>query len=130
MAFDVHWVDDRVEITYFGRVDARDVRATDSAVIGSFRFDKVRAIIVDISRVTALELTPQHAVENAYVDNVARLIKPDCRLAYVIGDETTRQHVRIHNQTLRNLGFPWVIEHFESRADAIAWLSAAQLKSA
>lgn len=119
MAYELAWEPRGVALTFSGQVSFADMRRAGTAYQGDFRFDLVRYVIADYSRISGCDATPAEMDYLWAVDQAARLSNPRIKLA-IVATCPAVIGLAMRYMTRESRAFP--AEVFSSLGDARRWL--------
>jgi hypothetical protein len=124
MAYATTWLPHGVIWDYSEILTGDDVLQSNLEIFGDERFDELRYQIVDLTKVSSVEVTKKHMRKVAHLDMAAARTNPRVRVAVVA---TTCESVCIGDlyDQLTLKKSPWVTKIFNSREEAEAWAQSS-----
>lgn len=121
MPYEIIWKSNYVFFDYSGDVTSEDIVESNKVVYGDPRFDDLSWELVSFDKAISINSKPSHVRLIAYMDNAAARCNPYISVAF-IGNSKILQEVEAAYSTT-NAEQTWPIVHFESREEAIAYIS-------
>lgn len=94
MAYQITWEPEGVLTNYSGFLSAREMAESATKLQADPRFDEMRYVINDLSRVSGHDLTEDSILQIAVLNYGAHASNPNCRIAYATADERLTKIIR------------------------------------
>jgi hypothetical protein len=121
MAYTTEWETQGVLWRYSGIVDGTELINSNLDIYGDERFDRMKYQIVDLTRVSAFNVTRDEMLKIAAYDRAASLSNPFVKVAVVAKITAIKALTVLYDA--ENIKSPWETRIFDTVDQARAWIS-------
>jgi hypothetical protein len=121
MAYTTEWETQGVLWRYSGIVDGTELINSNLDIYGDERFDQMKYQIVDLTRVSAFNVTRDEMLKIAAYDRAASLSNPFVKVAVVAKITAIKALTVLYDA--ENIKSPWETRIFDTVDQARAWIS-------